>query len=106
MRVLYKCIAVFTRTVVLVALFGCWSMALASPFLVCDPQPTATYYLVSLDNGPWIRTPAPLHFDLEGIAPGPHSVSVKAANDAGESAPASLDFKKKLPENPAEISIH
>jgi len=98
---------VWVYVVLFLPLMAWPAMARASPFLVCDPQPTATYYMVSLDNGPWVRTPAPLHYDLAGIAEGPHHIEVKAGNDAGdESAPASLDFNKQFPVNPGKISIH
>ena len=73
---------------------------LLSPFLVCDPQPTATHYEVSLDGGGWVSTPAPLHYDLEGISIGWHTIQAKACNSAGCSDPAELRFQKKLPTIP------
>lgn len=76
-----------------------------SPFLVCDVQPEATYYVVVLDHGPGRSTPAPLHYDLAGIAYGWHMVEVHACNDAGCSQPASLRFNKSAPADVSGVTI-
>jgi hypothetical protein len=52
----------------------------AAPFLVCDPQPDAERYELTLD-GTVISTPAPLKYDLAGIAQGSHKVTAVAIND-------------------------
>lgn len=74
-------------------------MAIAAPFVICDPDASAEYYVIILDSGEAIETPAPLRYDLSGIETGDHIVEVRAANMWGQSAPVPLEFTKKLPES-------
>jgi len=80
--------------------------AVAAPFLVCDPPPAGecvTHY----DVTGFDRTPAPLHLDLQGVAPGNHAVEVRAVCVDplwGElrSAPTPFDFTR--PDNPGPVA--
>jgi hypothetical protein len=86
---------IFPLIIVMAMLFGLRVTTYAAPFLVCDeyttPPPRNTClpdtFLVQLDNGVWIQTPAQvnpntgntrLHFDLSGLPAGSHTVKVKA----------------------------
>ena len=84
----------------LTVLYPC--IAFGAPFLVCDPDPNATHYLVTLDGGAEVEVTAPLHFDLKGVATGKHSLSVKAKNKlwgvVSDATP--LDFVRPLLSKP------
>ena len=67
----------------------------AQPFLVCDEQPDAESYLVILNDGAEIETPAPLHYDLSSLEPGQYVVTAKAKKGVWVSEPAiPLEFQK------------
>ena len=85
----------FSLTIVMVMIFGLTVSTYAGPFLVCDeytPPPSGDRclpdtFLVQLDNGVWIQTPAQvnpntgntrLYYDLSGVPAGSHTVKVKA----------------------------
>ena len=98
----------FAVLIIVLLVFGCIVFANAAPFLVCDPADPAEKvdrYLVKLDTGDEIAVPAPLHYDLAGIADGAHVIEVKAANVWGESGPAPFAFEKKLPALPIEPAL-
>ena len=78
-----------------IVLYPC--LATGAPFLVCDEDPNVDSYLVSLNGAPEVEVPAPLHFDLDGIAEGSHNVEVKAKNVWGVSSASPFDFVKSLP---------
>lgn len=79
--------------------------AFAAPFVVCDPDSTATSYIVILDSGEEIETPIPLHFDLSGIDEGSHIVEVRAKNIWGVSSAVPLEFTKALPQSPTNMRL-
>jgi hypothetical protein len=60
-------------------------LSLLSPFLVCDPNQDAKYYLI---DDPWFQTPCPaepdgsIRYDVAG-AVGWHRINVKACNEGG-----------------------
>ena len=61
----------------------------AAPFLVCDDPPVAelvTSYEVFQDGISLGVTPAPLHFDLQGVTPGAYSFTATAINAWGVSS--------------------
>jgi len=78
----------------------------ASPFLVCDVDPAATSYIIVMDSGDEIETPAPLHYDLVGINNGTHVVEVRAKNLWGESSSVPFEFTKELPGSPSNIELN
>ena len=81
------------------------SVVSASPFLVCDVDEAATSYIVVMDSGDEIETPAPLHYDLVEITSGTHVVEVRAKNIWGVSSPSPFEFTKELPANPSNIEL-
>ncbi len=93
-------------------LFLClWSAsAFASPFLYCDLQSNTDEFILVF-NGveeivPYNETDGVVILkDLEGIAEGDHSVSVKASNMWGESSEAPFAFAKTLPGVPAGVGL-
>jgi hypothetical protein len=88
------------------------SVALASPFLVCDPYSPAdqvTNFQVTIDAAAPVDS-APvnnaLKYDLANISFGSHTVKVKACNIWGcseDSAP--FTFIKQLPGAPQNVTI-
>lgn len=92
-----------TAIVLLVFLF-IPSLAFASPFLVCSPQPGATNYRVSLDAGATWQDVSPdasgvygFKFDLVGITNGTHNVKAQACNMWGcstDSSPFGFDVQR------------
>jgi len=79
--------------------------AMASPFLVCDPQVGVTGYVL-LVNGVEVTTPAPLHYDLAGVPVGPNEISVRAYNMWGESTPVPFEFVRPASVgSPANIKL-
>ena len=89
------------------------AMVDAAPFLVCDPQPNATQYIVEFDGvveTVTYNTDGPggsvLLKDLAGIDDGPHAVIVRAMNFWGLSDPVPFDFVKELPVNPSGVALH
>ena len=86
---------IFPLIIVMAMIFGLGVTTYAAPFLVCDEYTTPPSrntclpdtFLVKLDNGVWIQTPAQvnpntgntrLYFDLSGLPAGSHTVKVKA----------------------------
>ena len=94
--------------VMVVTLFSA-SIVMAAPFLMCDDPPEGervTSYLVSLNGGDEIETPAPLYYDLAGIEDGTHIIDVKAKNIWGSGSPAApFPFTKTVPSEVMGISI-
>ena len=71
------------------------SMAMANPFLVCDdpdPAEQVTSYEIFQDGVSLGITPAPMHFDLQGIAPGSYEFTAKAINDWGSESAISNPY--------------
>ncbi len=67
----------------------------AQPFLVCDNQDDVDAYIVQFEGMDPVETPAPLHYDLNGIDPGDYVVTVKAKNGVWVSEPSiPLEFTK------------
>lgn len=74
----------------------------ARPFLVCDPQEGVDSYVITFNTGEEIETPAPLHYDLEGLAPGEHVVDARAVQGVWTSDPSvPLSFTKPTLLRPA-----
>lgn len=63
-----------TAIVLAIVLFAC--PVLGAPFLVCDPGQGVTLVGVEVD-GQTTQTPYPLHYDLEGLEPGPHKIRAR-----------------------------
>ena len=57
------------------------SIAIASPFLVCDVDENATHYILSFNGGEPIEVIAPLKYDVSQLPVGSHTVEVKAKNE-------------------------
>jgi len=100
--------------VVMVALGG--SLSFAAPFLVCDPTNEAvTEYEITWEGNPVPETtPAldlgdgtvRLNYDMAGVAEGNHSLTVRAANIWGASAPSNpFLFTKELPSVPSGMKL-
>jgi hypothetical protein len=93
--------------VVVLVLFVFSSLAMAKPFLVCDPQPGVDYIL--LVNGVEVTSLAVedrLYYDLQDVPIGANDISVRAYNMWGESSPVPFSFAR--PANvtdPANIRI-
>lgn len=82
----------------------------AEPFLTCDdpdPSENVTSYIVSMDGGTLVETPAPLHYDLGSLLSGAHAVDVQAKNiwGAGRSPADPFDFTKELPSMTEGVAI-
>ena len=84
-----------TITAILAVLFGLAIVAHAAPFLVCDPSTDAESYVLILNDGAEIETPAPLHYDLSSLSPGTHVVKAYAVKGVWRSeASVPLEFTK------------
>ena len=65
------------------------SVAWADPFLGCDDPPAAeqvTGYEIFQDGVSLGTTPAPMHFDLQGVTPGAYEFTATAINAWGVSS--------------------
>lgn len=93
------------RLILAVMILTMWtSMAMASPFLVCNPQTGVTKYQVSLDAGATWQDVAPdgsgeygFKLDLEGIGNGTYNALAKACNMWGcssDSLPFGFDVQR------------
>ena len=88
-------------------------VALAAPFLVCDPtSEEITEYVVLQDGTEHISVPEDLgdgtvrlKYDLEGLAVGAHHFEVAARNIWGTSAYATLDTTKAIPGAPTGLKV-
>ncbi len=92
---------------IIFGVFILWCVSYAAPFLVCDPQPDAERYELTID-GTVISTPAPLKYDLAGIAQGSHRITAVAINDTWgvRSEPsAPFDFSKPSPQSPSGFRL-
>ena len=86
-------------------------LAIANPFLVCDPQTNVTHYVITGDIN--VTVPATdlgdgtfrLKLDLAGISGGTYDLEVKAKNIWGESVAAPFVFTKALPDVPVNVRI-
>jgi len=69
----------------------------AKPFVVCDPQVDVEEYVLVLNDGSEIVTPAPLKYDLADLLPGQYVLVAYAKNGVWRSdASVPLDFTKPL----------
>ena len=82
----------------------CVSLAVAGPFLVCDPQKNVTSYIVVLDGEAQEvvaqdmgDNTTRLHFDLAEVSEGSHNATVAAKNIWGESEPVPFFFESAVP---------
>jgi len=88
---------------VLLFLIFCCSTIYASPFLICDPQTNVTSYIVDI-NGTVEEVPAQdlgnntsrLHLDLDGLADGDYSCSVKQRTFGGSQKPSLFRSAKQV----------
>lgn len=80
------------------------SVAGAAPFLVCDPQENVDSYIVIID-GQNSETQYPLHYDLQELQRGNHTVEVKAKNIWGESESSKIIFWSGAPDAPTNLRI-
>ena len=92
------------------------SFAYAGPYLVCAPYPASdpqpTEFVMFLDGRevvePAYKNPdgtVQLFYDLEAISTGPHTLTVAARNEWGDSAAVPFPFTKSLPGPPGGVSI-
>jgi len=88
------------------------SLALANPFLVCDPQTNVTHYVVTIDGNTTTVLAfdlgdgtVMLKYDLAGISVDTHSTEVKAKNIWDESVAVPFVFVKAIPGVPTAIRI-
>ncbi len=92
------------------------TIALASPFLVSDPQPASsvTSYTVNVDGTDNTVTPTVnaadtttvfCKYDLVNIISGSHKVTVTAVNMWGQSTAVPFTFAKTLPTDPTNIKL-
>jgi len=101
------------KTIVLTSLafFALVSLALASPFLVCDPYDPGVgveNFIVTLNGVTYDSAPVgeALRFDLAGKwQPGLNNVSVKAVNMWGESLASPLVFDASVPAAPSGVGL-
>lgn len=100
MKKLLMIMSIFVITIGLLS-----GMAYANPFLTCDPHSNTTSYIVVLDNGTEVETPAPLYFDLAGIAEGAHVIQLRAKNVWGISSIVPFEFAKALPLLPTNTRL-
>ena len=79
------------------------SISHAAPFVLCDPYTDPNTmpdeFIVAFDSGVTESIPYSLHssgaaiiYDLDGIAPGNHTIEVRAKNAAGESGVVTWNF--------------
>ena len=90
--------------VILVVLFWA-SVAWSAPFLVCDVDENTTSYLVGMNDGAVVETPAPLHLDLATIPNGDYAVTVRGKNFWGVSPSVPFEFTKALPAIAAGVGL-
>ena len=79
------------KLLIILAIVLMASVAWADPFLVCDdpnPSEQVTSYEIFKDGVSIGTTPAPLHFDLDGITPGIYNFTAIAINAWGSSSPS------------------
>lgn len=85
------------------------STAIASPYLVCDPQAGVETYLISEAGQPDMaaaaQTDGSIKYDLASVADGTHTWSVKACNIWGCSGPSPFSFTKSLPAPAGSLKI-
>lgn len=84
------------------------SLALGAPFLICDAPNSAeqvTSYEVFKDGVSLGVTPAPLHFDLQGITPGQYNFTAKAINAWGISAPSNPYISPAIAVSPSGLTM-
>lgn len=85
--------------------------ALSAPFLICDPQASAEWYVLEMDGielpGVYDAEPdGSLKYDLAGIVVGQHSVRALAGNMWGQSVYSDpFDFSKELPVVPGNLRL-
>ncbi len=97
----------------LMLLFLVASVATATPFLVCDPQPdTVLGYVLNVDGTDYTlavtsvdATTVRVVYDLEGIAVGAHSVELRARTIWGLSSPVPFAFTRDIPPTPSNIKL-
>ena len=82
------------------------SGVLAAPFLVCDTDTNCEYYRVQADGVEVVdNTPAPLHYDLQGMTPGQISFTAQCCNVWGCSEVSDPFVSPEAPGTPAGLSI-
>lgn len=102
---------------IILAIIFMATTVLGSPYLVCDCQDNVDYYVITIDSGTPIQSPA-VETDCTGgqkrisldmaplnLADGQHSLVGKAANVWGESTPVPFDFSKGVPSTQSGIGL-
>lgn len=83
--------------------------ALATPFLVCDPQAGVGSYNLDVDGTITKGIPAEpdgsIHFDLDGMAVGPHIFKAQAIGQGGWPSDWTPPFDTVKPENPLNFRV-
>jgi hypothetical protein len=78
---------------------------LASPFLVCTPDPVVEIYLIKVNGATAIEVPAPLHWDVGPLVEGQYQLEVAAKNIWGVSTYVPFDFNKIVPSSSSGIGL-
>lgn len=92
----------------LLAIFLMIGMAYASPFLICDDPPAeqqVTGYEIFQDGVSIGTTPAPLMFDLQGVATGEYTFTATAINVWGASQPSNPYISPQIVAPPLNLNI-
>lgn len=98
---------------ILALILGSSGIALANPFLVCDPvAENLTNYVVMQDGVKYDSIPKDLgngtvrlQYDLGGLSIGEHHFEVAAENEWGRSDFAPFDCTKSLPGAPSGLRL-
>jgi len=97
------------KNLALVLLIMAFSVgANAAPFLVCDdpdPAEQVTSYDVFQDGVLIGTTPAPLHFDLQGVTPGQYNFTATSRNAWGLSDPSNPYVSPASATQPLNINM-
>lgn len=94
------------------------TMAMANPFLVCDPQTDADEYVVTTQTGQPVNSQpysevtlsdgstVAIVMDLAAVGEGTHNWEVQACNDMGEcSSAVPFVYQKTLPGEPSGMRL-
>jgi hypothetical protein len=85
------------------------AIALAGPFLVCDPPDPAeqvTSYTIYKDGEVFAENvPAPMNYDLNGLAPGQYTWTATAHNVWGASEPSNPYISPSGASSPTNLQM-
>jgi len=85
---------------------------LNSQVYTIDQEIEPTYFIVSIDGGASVQSPAIattggvwMHYNINTLPDGSHSAVITTHNDWGNSVPATYNFIKGIPANPIGVRI-